>query len=593
MKKRFARRGKKEADSLLQFVSDLKSHLGGRLGYTIALIVAGAIVEGIGILLLVPILSIVLRSAPEGSWVGGMTDTLLSLLPEVSTFWQLLFLLVIFAIALALRGAIILARDVMLARLQVNFVSALRLETVQLLTKTRWDVLSHLRHGRITHVLGADIQASGDAAGMLLTSSVAAAMLIAQCLLAVFLSPPLALTIFVVLLVGALTLRPVLRRAHGIGEALTTANLYLVNATTQFLGGLKLALSQSLVAGFLRGFETTLEDVASRRIEFARQRTSVQLWLSAAAAFVAGFTILLGVGVLETEPSMLLAFLFVLARMNGPAIQLQAAAQNIFHAIPAYVKVKQLQSELETAKENGHSDAGAASPLEGSIELRNVSFRHGERLQEQEQDAGLFDVSLTIAPGIFLGIIGHSGSGKTTFADILVGLYPPHAGEIFVGGTRLDQATLLAWRQQVSYVSQDAFLFHASIRENLLWARPGAQEEDLWRALRQARADVLVQRMKEGMETVVGERGTLLSGGERQRLALARALLRRPRLLVLDEATNAVDVEGERAILEEIKNLAESPTIVMIAHRQSSLENCDQLIEFRNGRIVADGPNRG
>jgi ATP-binding cassette subfamily C protein len=139
----------------------------------------------------------------------------------------------------------------------------------------------------------------------------------------------------------------------------------------------------------------------------------------------------------------------------------------------------------------------------------------------------------------------------------------------------------------VSYVSQEPFLFHDTIRNNILWARPEAVEADLWDALRQAGADELVRRMDDGLETIVGERGALLSGGERQRIALARGLLRRPRLLVLDEATNAIDIEGERAILGKLTAAPDRPTILMIAHRQSSLDLCEALIELQNGRVVS------
>ena len=293
---------------------------------------------------------------------------------------------------------------------------------------------------------------------------------------------------------------------------------------------------------------------------------------------------------MEAAPSTLIAFLFVLARMNGPGIQLQAGLQSIFHSLPAYGKIKQLQSELAAAQRGGDAAVSAPGTIAGGdIKFREVSFWHDDREPSEDRAGGIFEVTLTIRTASFLGLIGPSGAGKSTFADLLVGLYPPRKGEILVGGAPLANAALRSWREQVSYVSQDPFLFHDSIRGNLLWARPSAEEADLWEALRRAGADGLVRSMEQGLDTVVGERGTLLSGGERQRIALARGLLRRPRLLVLDEATNAIDIEGERKILEDLRDGTSAPTILMIAHRQSSLNLCDYLIELRNGRVVADG----
>src|SRR5262249_19811173 len=176
-----------------------------------------------------------------------------------------------------------------------------------------------------------------------------------------------------------------------------------------------------------------------------------------------------------------------------------------------------------------------------------------------------------------------------TIADLLTGLQRPQRGSVTVDGRALDDSFVAAWRTEIGYVSQETFIFDDTVRGNLLWANPAASQEDITGALRLAKADFVVQ-LESGLETVLGERGARLSGGERQRLALARALLRRPQLLVLDEPTSSLDVENERHILDALERLRGQVTTVLITHRLSAVRRADVVYVLENGRLVESGP---
>ena len=188
--------------------------------------------------------------------------------------------------------------------------------------------------------------------------------------------------------------------------------------------------------------------------------------------------------------------------------------------------------------------------------------------------------------------MGSSGAGKSTIADLLMGLITPEMGRITVDGVPLEHSQ--SWRESIGYVAQDTFLFHDTVRANLLWARPDATESELSEVLTMAAAEEFVSRLPQQLDTVIGDRGATLSQGERQRLALARALLRRPKLLVFDEATNSLDSENETRILSAIEHLREGiagagVTTVLIAHRLSTIRWADLIYVIEAGRVVESG----
>jgi ATP-binding cassette subfamily C protein len=572
--------------SLAAFLGDFIRYAGRRILLAGALVGGGALLEGLGLVLLVPILSVVMGS---GGSLGGLRAAAESLFQAVGAqtqFDRLALLLGLFGVLMLVRAAIVTWRDVFLAQLQIGFLEAQRASVAELLAGARWDELVRLRHARITHLMSGDIQRVSTGASFLLQTTVSLVMLAAQCALALMLSPALAAVAIALLVVMGLALGPMVRRSQRLGAYVTGANLALLDSASQFLGGLKLAVSQNLQGAFTDEFRQTLRALTNRQVDNIRTRTFGRLAINLLSAATGAAILLIGFGVLRLPASVLITLLLIISRMTGPVGQIQQGLQQVAAALPAYDKVLELKAELAAVADRGVDVPAGPFPT-GEVVFDNVTFLHPGDGPER---GGVEGLTLTLAPGDILGVAGASGAGKTTFADLLVGLFAPQSGKITVGGQGLDGATLAAWRGGVSYVSQDPFLFHDTVRRNLAWADPAADEARMWAALELADAASLVRRMDLGLDTLVGERGALVSGGERQRIALARAVLRQPRCLILDEATNAIDIPAERALLERLLSMSPRPTIVLIAHRPESLALCRTILTLDQGRLV--GRNR-
>jgi ATP-binding cassette subfamily B protein len=225
----------------------------------------------------------------------------------------------------------------------------------------------------------------------------------------------------------------------------------------------------------------------------------------------------------------------------------------------------------------------------GEVRLHDVSFRYGGAGVDEPQGWTLRHVDLDVPAGTRTAIVGETGSGKTTLGYLVARLYEPQEGRVTVDGVDIRDVSLASLAATVGVVSQETYLFHASVRENLRFARPEASDEEVEAAARTARIHELVASLPEGYDTVVGERGYRFSGGEKQRMAIARTVLRNPPVLVLDEATSSLDTQTEYAVQAELERLAEGRTTITIAHRLSTVRDADQIVVLDKGRIVERG----
>jgi ATP-binding cassette subfamily C protein len=549
------------------------------------LVMLGAIAESIGVIMLVPLLGTLFHGASgnggalTAGWIGRFASGL-------APFDRLSLILAVFAAVMGLRALVLWKRDTMLGGLQIAFVEAQRALIARRLASAQWPVLVRLGHGRVTHLMGGDIQRCGTGVYFLLQSAAAVVMVLAQAVLAFALAPLLASLALALILLCVLALSGLLRQSQDVGKIVTDTNLSLMIGIGRFLGGMKMAMSENLQHRFVAAFEQDLDRSARWQRKFVSQQALTRGLWGFLAGCVAGITTLVGYGVLHLPAPILLAILVLLARISGPVAQIHTGLQQIAYSLPAWNAVRTMERELAVAEkvQDGSADPARSGPA-GTIKLQAVRHLHHDTAGAE---AGIRHLTVVLKPGEMVGVTGPSGAGKTTFADLLTGLLLPQSGSILVNDMALTEDGARQLRDRIAYVTQDPVLFNDTIRRNLAWVAPEADDASLMEAIAVAGAAPLIARLPDGLETIVGEGGTLISGGERQRLALARALLRKPDLLILDEATSAIDIAGEREVLLRLRALDPRPTIVLIAHRNESLVACDRILRFAGGTIESD-----
>ena len=304
----------------------------------------------------------------------------------------------------------------------------------------------------------------------------------------------------------------------------------------------------------------------------------------AVAVIVVLSLVLLGVQAAQVLPG-LVTFVLALQRLNvrlgGIANSWNALAENS-------ARLELTNQILERSNKNFRRIGGVPfSCLRNQIRFDSVSLQYS-----QNQPSALTQLTFNLPRAQTLALVGPSGAGKSSIADLLVGLYEPSEGQIFIDDQPLNSLDLPSWQQRLGVVSQDTFLFNSTIAENLCFGLEGVSRQQLELVAAQAQASGFIEALPDGYDTLVGERGYRLSGGQRQRLSLARALLRKPELLILDEATSALDSESERLVQEAIQQVEGQTTVLVIAHRLSTIVNAHQILVLDRGKIIQRGSHQ-
>ncbi len=547
---------------------------------------AATATQGLGLLLLVPLLEVAgVGDGGQGATSGGLAGLARSLLGTVGMSLTLRSLLFAYVVIVAVAAALTAYASVQLVRYRLEFVDGLRQRLYDAVAAAEWKHLAALRRSDVLSTITVNVGWVSMGVFAFLRLSVTAVLVVAQLAVALRISPwitALAAGTGAALLA---LVSPLVTRSRRLGRELVDANHRVVAAVTGFLDGLKLAKAHGLETGHVATFTGAIHSSRRSQIAFSAAQaasTAVQVVLTAAVLAV---VVDIAVGRLDLDLASLLVVAFIFSRLVPQITSGQQSLQQVAQSLPAFGDLLQVIEDCEAAAEPALAGPGGRLRLDRGVTVDGVSFSYGGA----GEPAVLHEVSLELPARCTTALVGSSGAGKTTLADIVIGLQAPTTGRVVVDDVALTPSNVRSWRAGIGLVPQDPFLFHDTLRANLLWARPDATDDELWAVLETAAAGDFVRRLPDGLDTLVGDRGTRLSGGERQRVALARALLRRPDLLVLDEATSSLDNTNERAIRAALARLHGETTMLVIAHRLSTVSHADAIVVIDAGRIVETG----
>lgn len=540
------------------------------------------LLQGIGISLFIPLLDNLIgaeNGASQFRRILSLVFDKIGMPSDIITTLVCLSLLIVTSLVITF-----LQRALLYAYSLPTCIKSLRNELFNSLIEAPWTRSSALASGRSVNLMIQESFRAARSLSHIVTASATGIQVGIFLLISLLISPgllaftlPLGLAVYV-------CLRPLHRRTKFYGNEFSVSSERYGIQIVDYLRNLKLikaTASENQATARVGGFSSQVVDaLMKQQLMSAASNFVVQLFPIVVLALIIG----LGTTILKTEPSSLLVFLLFLARMAPLMTHVQSEYQNYLMGAPAIRYIEDSINANRASKESNSAGTIAFESLKSALSFADIHY-----VYPGENQAALKGISLQIPKGQIVGIVGGSGAGKSTIVELICGLRQPTAGQICINETDLRDIRMEDWRQSIGYVSQENLILNDTIRNNVAFARLQVSDDDVRNALRVSHMDAFVDAMPDGLDTFLGDGGVRLSGGQKQRLALARALVGNPPLLLLDEATSALDNETERVVQQAIEDLGRQMTIVVIAHRLTTVRNADIIYVVDKGKVVEEG----
>ena len=553
----------------------------------IALFFAG-IAEGFGMTMLLPLLGIAINT-PSGSAASSHASKS-ALEQAITGFFGAIgitptvgLLLIVFVLSILLKAAMVLIANKRVGYMVAQVATDLRLALIRALFATRWEYYVHQPIGRFTNAFATEASRSADAYlyGIRTIALILSAVIYG--IVALMLSwkaTLITLSAGSIILYALRYLVTIARKAGKHQTRLLKSSLSILTDTLQSIKPLKSMARENMADSVLQKKTKHLNKALQKQVFSKEAMRALQEPL---LTIFFAFGLYVALIWWHLPLSNVLIMVYMLAKILKTLQKAQKEHQSMVIAESAYWS---LWSKVEEAQKEQESVIGTLTPsFKHSIHFKGVSFSYKERFV-------LKNASLSFPRGSFTAIIGPSGAGKTTIVDLIIGLLMPQQGQIWIDDIPLTQVDIKTWRRMIGYVPQETLLLNDTVLVNVTLGDTKFTEKDVEQALRDAGAWDFVNKMQDGIHSLVGERGGMLSGGQRQRITIARALVHKPQLLILDEATNALDPDSEADICKTLRQLKEKLTILAISHQNAFLNETDRAYRLDDGEVQFLGNHR-
>ncbi|WP_176957499.1 ABC transporter ATP-binding protein [Mariprofundus sp. KV] len=552
-----------------------------RISLLFMLMLAQRLTAGVGLLLLIPLLQLV------GLDVGsGMTSEFSGIISRIFTAigveLTLPSILLCYVLIVSLMAAMNYWQNVATVAVQQAYTCRLRHDLYDSLLHSRWQFFISRKMSDFMYSLLQQVSTLGQCANTILGLTgqlILVAVYVGLSLLLSWHMTLLAITCALALMALLLPLNRLVLRS---GQMQLGGGKNLMQMFAEQLGSLKMIKSYGSESLYLARMDEESRMMEAQSVRMTRINGTTQLVTTIGGVISFSICFYFALAWFSVSLATLLLLLLIFSRLMPQLASIQSSYQRLLHQLPAFEDVQRLMQACDAAAETKPGADLQPPRLERQIRLEHICFRY-ERGNRQVID----NLTLDIAKNATVALTGPSGAGKSTLADLIAGLLVPDSGTIYCDDTPLSGEQRMAWRRGVAYITQEVFLFHDTIRANLEWVADGVPESEIWQALEMAAAADFVRALPDGLDTVIGDRGIRLSGGERQRLALARALFSKPQLLILDEATSALDHDNEQKIHQALLQLDGKLTILIIAHRETTIAHVKQRIVLSGGDVPA------